>query len=222
MFSRPPSSDGDRPSASRSPTHDPRSPRNPRRVIYTFSPLALPLASNIERLESAPLVSQAQIDALYEACHRLILTVSSRYSPSEISSSRQSFTVARNAIRSTPPDGTASIISWLDHSSTSPDHSLPFISPTIISRSSGSISVHSTDNDEESIYNASVISESEMERMEEEERIISERDWEMLQEIPVPIAHAQVIWMMRLDEYDDEMVLQGMRGVSYRFARRDT
>jgi hypothetical protein len=61
-----------------------------------------------------------------------------------------------------------------------------------------------------------------MERMQEEERIISERDWEMLQEIPVPIAHAQVIWMMRLDEYDDEMVLQGMRGVSYRFARRDT
>ncbi|RPB12309.1 hypothetical protein P167DRAFT_545544 [Morchella conica CCBAS932] len=222
MFIRPSSSHGDRPSLDRSPSQDPRSPRNSRRVIYSFSPLAQPLASNIELLESTPVASQAQIEALYEACRILIVAVSGGYAPSEISSSRQSFIDARNAMRSTPPGSSESIISWLEDQSPVSEHFLPVTPPTSTSRSSGSISVHSMDSGEEIIYNASVISESEAERMQAGERIISDRDWEMVDQLPVPIGHAQIIWMMRLDEYEDEMVLQGMRGACFRFARRDT
>ncbi|KAI5848483.1 hypothetical protein DFP73DRAFT_524744 [Morchella snyderi] len=199
MFSRPPSSDSDNPSPHRPPAGDPRSPRSCRRVFYTFSPLAQPLAASIERLESAPLVSQEQIGALGSSLP-------------EMSASRQSFVDARNAMRSPSPDGREDVISWLDDQSASSQHSLPVISPSGSSRSSGVVSLYSTGDDEDSVYNASVISEDEMERMQEQERIVANRDWEMLQEIPVPVAHAQLIWMMRLDEYDDEMVLQGMRG----------
>lgn len=148
--------------------------------------------------------------------------MSGDYPRSEISSSRRSFIAARNAIRSTPPGGSEVIISWLEDQSPVSEHSLPFISQSRNSGSSGTISLHIMDSGEEIIYNASVISESEAGRMQAEERIISDSDWEMLEELPVPIAHAQIIWMMRLDEYEDEMVLQGMRGVRYRFARRDT
>lgn len=124
-------------------------------------------------------------------------------------------------MRSPSPDG-GEMTSWLDDASSASERSFPVISRSGSSRSSAIVSVESVGGaGGESVYNASVISEGEMERMQERERALAARDWEMLREVPVPVGHAQLVWVMRLDEYDDEMVLQGVRGVSLSFVRRD-